>query len=290
MPIPHSHELALDRFLRQSNFATGSIVLDLDGTALLEERGKVFISLNTLRFPLSVMRTVAREWIDIYEDQIPAILLNGSQIGFITHREDKLHFEEVKSFPMKPTEIDEIVDGLEELVDNNIRDILLFFYPLDWREGEVIWTPERNRIPKLSERYLSASEVVSWEVNELREKVHEARPCMSLVLVDRPGDTLMAYQHNQPSTFYTSQGVDKSRGLTEMAETLGVSIADSVGAGDTLMDTFLVNTGLSLIVGNDSLPYRGEKETLMVRDPIELGEMICSLARLARNHLPHPNI
>jgi hydroxymethylpyrimidine pyrophosphatase-like HAD family hydrolase len=305
MPLPHSHELVLERFIRQSNFGAGAVVLDLDGTALLEDRGKIFISgsvenglrdirslhrpviLNTLRFPLSVMRTVAREWIDIYEDQIPVILMNGSQLGFITHREDKLHFEEVKSFTMSPIEIDQIVDGLRELVDNNIKDIILFYYPKDWREGEVIWTPERNRVERLTERYLSASEVVAWEINELREKMHQSSPCMSLLLVDRPGDTLMAYQHKQPSTFFTSNGVDKAHGLVEMASTLGVSLPDSVGAGDTLMDNFLTVTGLALVVGNESLPYQGEKETLMVRDPIELGEMITCIAHLARSHSSH---
>jgi hydroxymethylpyrimidine pyrophosphatase-like HAD family hydrolase len=303
MPLPHSHELVLERFLKQSNFNAGAVVLDLDGTALLEDRGKIFISgsvekglrevrklnrpviLNTLRFPLSVMRTVAREWIGIYEEQIPAVLLNGSQVGFITHREDKLHFEEVKSFPLMPDEIDEIVEGIRELVDNNIRDIILFYYPRDWREGEVIWTPERNRIEKLSKKFLSATEVVAWEIGELHEKMKSAEPCMALVLVDRAGDTLMAYQHNRPSTFYTSEKVDKRSGLSHMAEVLGISLEDSVGAGDTLMDSFLEMTGLSVIVGNDSLPYKGVKETVAVKDPIELGELVSLMARLARSHM-----
>src|ERR1043165_6042295 len=89
----------LKKFAEGSDLSKTFLALDLDGTALLEDHGKVFISssvekgvkaihdfqipvvLNTLRFPLSVIKTVGEEWYQIAETPILTVLLNGSVLG-----------------------------------------------------------------------------------------------------------------------------------------------------------------------------------------------------------------
>ena len=86
----------LRQFLRQSAYAAqGGVMTDLDGTIVHEEGGRVYIPapvevalkefydlgrpliLNTLRFPLSVIRTFGKEWYAIANAPIPTVTLNG---------------------------------------------------------------------------------------------------------------------------------------------------------------------------------------------------------------------
>ena len=305
MPLSSTHHLVLEHFVSHTDFSSGAVILDLDGTALLEDKGKVVISssveraaheivdlgrpviLNTLRFPLSVIRTVGREWLDVLGERIPVVLLNGSQIGFVARQGDSVTFEELVSFPLLSEHIHGIIRAIQELLDNNIRDLILFYYPRNWREGEVIWTPDENRIPGLIQKFKSASHVVSSNLRELYRNMQRAEPCMALVLVDRPQDELMAYQHSQPSVFHTRPGIDKTYGTRELAKHLGFMTKDSIGAGDTMMDTFLGEVGLALIVGNDPLPFRGVRETVVVDGPGELGEFLHAFVGLIRRNNDH---
>src|SRR5215468_10308663 len=110
----HAHWLKpLKRFADKSDAARTFLALDLDGTALLEDHGKVFISssvekgvkalhdlqipvvLNTLRFPLSVITTVGNEWYHIADLPIPTVLLNGSVLGYIKCHNSELQYEEI---------------------------------------------------------------------------------------------------------------------------------------------------------------------------------------------------
>src|SRR5688500_548517 len=96
-------EAKLQTFLNQSTFATsGAVVTDLDGTAVHEFQGKIIIPkevelglmrhyesgrpliLNSLRFPLSVIRTFGQEWYKLSNAPIPTVTLNDSALGFIT--------------------------------------------------------------------------------------------------------------------------------------------------------------------------------------------------------------
>src|SRR5688572_30756292 len=96
-------EEILKQFLRESAFtSTGGVITDLDGTAVHEENGRIFIPppvefglkanyeagrqiiINSLRFPLSVMRTFGKEWLEIANAPIPAVSMNGSQIGYVS--------------------------------------------------------------------------------------------------------------------------------------------------------------------------------------------------------------
>lgn len=270
------------------------VVLDLDGTVLLEERGKVFISgaveraielaaaeripvvMNTLRFPLSVIRMVAAEWTAAAGSRIPAVLLNGSQNGYIERSSDgSFSFVNEASFPLDLDEIRSFVKGLIELLEQDIHDIVLFYYPLDWRKGEIIWTPRASHVEGLRQRFSgSASLVTSEDIHELGLRLQADHPCMATLLIDRPQDMLKSYQHSNPSSFFTHRGVDKAYGLRILAASLGASLEDAVGAGDTWMDVFLSAVGLAVMVGEHHLPYVGLRETARVRDPHELGAFL----------------
>src|SRR5262249_27003417 len=103
MAYDASMDEPLRAFLRESHFAAqGGIVTDLDGTAVHELQGRIRISqsveyglkqlqelgrpliLNSLRFPLSVLRTFGRDWFALTNAPIPTISLNGSLLGYVT--------------------------------------------------------------------------------------------------------------------------------------------------------------------------------------------------------------
>ncbi len=300
MPIGPEQISQLKRFIETVDFSRSLLVLDLDGTALLEDKGKVFISssvekavktlhdlkrpvvLNTLRFPLSVIRSVGEAWYQIADVPILTVLLNGSVLGYIRRSGTGLEYEELAAFPLSESEIIAMLNGIRELVKAGIEDIILFYYSRDWRAGETIWTPKPDRIDALKAKYRSASTVAASPLDELQAKLLREEICMTSLLVDRPEDTLMAYQHSKLCSFFTHKGVDKASGIREIAARLNLSLLDSVGAGDTEMDSFLSEMGLAIIVGSARLPYRGKKDTLTVADPLELGEAISRLATMAQ--------
>ena len=102
---------------------------------------------------------------------------------------------------------------------------------------------------------------------------------MASLQIDRPEDMLMAYQHSRRNSFFTRKGVDKASGLREIARRFDLSLADSLGAGDTEMDSFLSEVGLAFLVGSGRLPYRGMIDTLKVANAAELGNCIELFAR-----------
>ena len=291
---------SLRHFIIQSNFANnGGIITDLDGTAVHEQNGQIYISktvefglkeiykmgrpvvLNTLRFPLSIMRTFGKEWFLISGAPIPVVSMNGSQIGYISKDEkNELYFEELEAFPLTITEIDEVLEGIQGLLDGDIRDILLFYYPRDWRMGEIIWTPVAEKVIYVKEKYTSASSVTAVELTKLRDQLHAEEICMIFLLIEVPADRLMAYQHSKPSSFVTHQGVNKLSGSQAIARKLNFDLADSIGAGDTRMDVFLNGVGLAIRVGNSDLEFKGLKQTIKLRDSFALGDFLFRVAEL----------
>ena len=103
---------------------------------------------------------------------------------------------------------------------------------------------------------------------------------MIFLLIERPADDLMAYQHARPSSFFTTKGTDKLSGSRVAADLLGFDLAHSVGAGDTPMDFFLNGVGLAVHVGPIELEFRGSQNTIRVRDSFELGDVLFRLAGL----------
>jgi hydroxymethylpyrimidine pyrophosphatase-like HAD family hydrolase len=289
---------ALQRFVEKSNFAQlGGIITDLDGTALHEDAGRIYIPkpvelglkklhdlgrpfiLNTLRFPLSVLRTFGRDWYGVSNSPIPIVTLNGSLLGYVIKTDnDEMAFAEIAAFPLPAGDVDGVLDRVAEMVDGGLKNLLLFYYPRDWKMGEIIWTPAADRVLHVKERYMSASSVTAVELSKLREQMHQEEICMIFLLVDVPHEQLMAYQHTQRSNFFTASGVDKLFGAQRMAEKFNLELGRSVGAGDTELDRFLKGAGLAVLVGSLQLEFKGLYETIRLKDSFELGDLLFRLA------------
>jgi hydroxymethylpyrimidine pyrophosphatase-like HAD family hydrolase len=292
----------LRNFLKTSHFGhTGSVMTDLDGTAVHEDRGRIYIPepvelglkelhstgrpfiLNSLRFPLSVLRTFGREWYSISNSPIPLVSLNGSLVGLVTKNdEDELMFEEIEAFPITVPEIEEVLRGVKGMLDNNVKDLLIFYYPRDWRMGEVIWTPVPDNVYRVKQKYLSASSVTAVEFDKLRDQLTAEQLCMIFLLIELPQDRLMAYQHTKRSNFFTRKGVDKLFGAQQIARHIGVDLTQSIGAGDTELDSFLNGVGLAVLVGNNNLDHKGIVQTIRINDAFQFGALLFRLAELQR--------
>jgi hydroxymethylpyrimidine pyrophosphatase-like HAD family hydrolase len=290
----------LKKFAESSDVSKAFLALDLDGTALLEDKGKVFISgsvekgvkaihdlkipvvLNTLRFPLSVITSVGEAWYQIADVPILTVLLNGSVLGYIKCVNHELRYEEITAYPLSHGEIKTMLDGVAQLTKGGIDDVLLFFYSRDWQEGETLWTPKKEKIPALQKKYVSASRVIGGSIEGLAEELLRREICMISLFVDRPADTLMAYQHSKRNNFFTAKGVNKASGLRAVADKLGLAAGDALGAGDTEMDSFLSEVGFAVIVGRARLSFQGRKETIRVATPLELGDLILAYAGLLK--------
>lgn len=294
---------SLKKFAGTSDSSKAFLALDLDGTALLEDHGKVFISssvekgvkaihdlkipvvLNTLRFPLSVITTVGEAWYQIADIPILTVLLNGSVLGYIKRDKGALHYEELAAYPMSPAEIKGILNGVIQLKQGGIDDMLFFYYSRNWKEGETLWTAKSEKVPRLKKKYVSASRVFSGSVEKLAEELAQRDICMISLFIDQPADKLMAYQHGKRTNFFTAKGVNKASGIRETAAKLGLASVEALGAGDTEMDTFLSEVGFAVIVGGAKLSFRGKKETTRVATPMELGDLIFAYADLLKGKI-----
>jgi hydroxymethylpyrimidine pyrophosphatase-like HAD family hydrolase len=298
-------EIQLRQFLQDSAFmSNGGVITDLDGTVVHEDGGRVQIPvpvaaaleelynlgrpliLNTLRFPLSVMRVFGRDWYRMSKGPIPLVTLNGSQMGWIKASNEDLVFEEIAAFPLTHHEIGEILTGIEGMLASGVRELLLFYYPRDWRVGEVIWTPVPEKIPQIKEKYLSASAVTAVEFDKLHQQLLNEEICMIFLLINAPEDTLMAYQHTRRSNFFTRSGVDKLFGAQHIAGHIRLDLTHSIGAGDTEMDRFLQGVGLALIVGNQAVQFRGLLQTIRFKTVLELGAALLRLTEISREARP----
>ena len=301
MVLSNEADAKLRQFIDQSSFATSGVVItDLDGTAVHEFQGKIVIPkevelglmrhyergrpliLNSLRFPLSVIRTFGQDWYKLSNAPIPTVTLNGSLSGFVKQtNEGELIFEEAAAFPLTADEIKEALKGVQGILEAGIKNILVFYYPRDWRIGEVIWTPLPENILAVKEKYASASAVTAVEFPKLQEQMLAEDICMIFLLIDAPEDQLMAYQHTKRSNFITHKGVDKLFGARAMADFLHSDLHESLGAGDTELDSFLSGVGLALLVGHIELPFRGLVDTIKLKDSLELGAVLFRAAELA---------
>jgi hydroxymethylpyrimidine pyrophosphatase-like HAD family hydrolase len=188
MPLAESIDDQLRSFLIASRFAhEGAVITDLDGTAVHEVEGRVAIPhtvshglkhlndlgrpviLNTLRFPLNVIRTFGREWHAITNAPLPLVSLNGAVIGHLTSADHGVTFEEVAAFPLARSDIEELLTGVQGLVDGGVHELVLFYYPRNWMMGELIWTPAPERLKELRAKYLSATEITSSTFDQLRQ-------------------------------------------------------------------------------------------------------------------------
>jgi len=302
MPLSDEIQIEMRRFLQSSLFVSeGAVITDLDGTAVHEFQGRIAIQqavelglkelqglgrpviINSLRFPLNVIRTFGKEWHRITNAPIPVISLNGSILGHIKpDANDYLVFEEVAAFPLTHPEIDEVLKRVKGLLAGGVSDLLLFFYPRDWSQGEIIWTPIPEKVPAVQAKYLSASSVISVGLDRLHGLLTAEDVCMIFLLIDAPQDQLMAYQHTKRSNFFTRKGVDKQTGAAEFTARLGADLTHSIGAGDTELDKFLCGVGMAVIVGPLALEHKGVMGTIKLRDSLELGELLFFVAETQR--------
>lgn len=298
MQLNKTQQVELEDFFNNSRFSTnGGVVTDLDGTAVHEFNGKIVIHtsvelglkkmhhlgrpiiINTLRFPLSVIRTFGKEWYTISNAPIPVILLNGSQLGYVVQTQaGGFEFEQVQSFPLTNREIDEALNGVRRLLAGKVTDLVIFYYPEDWKMGEIIWTPVPKKIPLLQQKYQSASSVISTSFEELKRMMFSQPVCMIFLLIELETDKLMAYQHTRRSNFITRKNVDKLFGTERMAGHLGIDLYHSIGAGDSEMDSFLNGVGLSVHVGNRNLKFKGISQTMKLPGYAEFGDLLFRFA------------
>ena len=291
-------ESTLADFLRARPFATaGAVMTDLDGTAVHEHEGRVRVvpqvefglkrlrdlgrpvAVNSLRFPLNVVRTFGRAWTAITSDPLPIVSLNGAITGQIVETASgAVVFEEIDAVPLAAEEVAEVLVGVRGLVAGGVTDLLLFHYPRDWTAGEIIWTADPDQVAPTRAKYASASEVISGSVDALEARLMAAEVCMMFLVLDLPQDRLMAYQHVHPGNFVTHAHVDKLAGARRLADRLGFDLGASVGAGDTPMDSFLCGCGLAVHVGGLDIAHAGEAATLRVADAVGLGEVLQTLA------------
>jgi hydroxymethylpyrimidine pyrophosphatase-like HAD family hydrolase len=301
MRLSAEAEAKLQKFIEQSSFATSGVVItDLDGTAVHEDQGKIVIPkevelglmrhyqrgrpliLNSLRFPLSVIRTFGQDWYKISNAPIPTITLNGSLMGYVKKTDEaELVFEEAAAFPLTKDEVLETLAGVKGILDRGLKNVLVFYYPRDWRIGEVIWTPVAENVDHVKDKYRSASAVTAVEFPKLQEQMLAEEICMIFLLIDVPEDQLMAYQHTKRSNFITHKGVDKLFGARVMSDMFKSDLRDSLGAGDTELDTFLAGVGLATLVGNHNLDFKGLIDTIKVNNSLELGMLLFRAAELA---------
>lgn len=285
-------------FLEFSDFINhGAVITDLDGTALHEMNGEVHIPqtirtgiaqcnkagipiiLNTLRFPMSFIRTFGHDWYSITNEPIPTVLLNGSLLGRIVRTsKGNLEYEEVKAFTLSHEEIDDLIDRIQLHVEENFGDVTLFYYSKHWKNGERIWTPRMSKVAELHDRYRSASHVSSMNINDLRCELKDLEVCMILLLTESSNaNNLMAYQLAEKNGYITTNGTDKAQGTIRIAGMLGIDLKSSIGSGDTELDNFLDVVGLAVRVGNKDIPYKGMVDTLTVGTPLAYGEMLSRL-------------
>ena len=182
------------------------------------------------------------------------------------------------AFPLTKGEIKTMLAGLAQLREAGIDDLLFFFYSRNWQEGETLWTPKPDRVAPLQKKFVSAARVFSSSVDQLTDELMTREVCMTSLFIDRPEDTLMAYQHSKRNSFFTASGVNKAFGLREVAAKIDRVCSAALGAGDTEMDTFLSEVGFAVIVGEAKLSFRGRSETMRVSTPQELGDLILAYA------------
>ena len=197
MQLNDEQVIQLDEFYNNSLFMSqGAVITDLDGTAVHESGGRTIIHqsveiglkkiyelgrpiiINTLRFPLSVIRTFGVDWYKISNAPIPVILLNGSQLGYIEKNDNEFVFQQLAAYTLEAQEMQEILNTVKKFLDGGITELLFFYYPEDWTKGEIIWTPLPDKIPSLQKKYKSASSVISTSFDQLCDLMMKQKVCM----------------------------------------------------------------------------------------------------------------
>lgn len=274
----------------------GGLMTDLDGTVIQEKEGRYFIPaevqeglaeiydtscpiiLNTIRFPLSVIKTFAFDWYNIAKTSIPLVSMNGSQIGYINiDRKSNFTFQEVDAFPLGEAEIKKFITDIEEIL-NNSGTVLAFYYPRDWSKGEIIWSSDKEKVSDTKGKYRSASHVYSSDLQTLKNNL-EAEDISMIFLRATITEANASFLHTSHKDFYTRQGVDKLFGAKKIITCLGREIENFIGAGDTPMDVFLKEVGQVVKVGSMDLNFDCKSPILQLEHVPDIGEVFTEIAK-----------
>lgn len=90
--------------------------------------------------------------------------------------------------------------------------------------GEIIWTPDPQRIDRLRSKHRCVSSVWSAPLDELRARLLAIEICMILLPIAVPQDRLIVHQHTKRSNFIAHVGADKLQGAQQMAARLGFEL------------------------------------------------------------------
>ena len=299
MALTEEQKILIQDFASHPDFRQyGGLITDLDGTIVQHQDGNYVIPLevqaglkelyqdncpvilNTLRFPLSIIKTFAAVLHPIAQSAIPVISLNGSQWGYIsTAKNEEFSFTEAGAQPLKPAEIEGFMADIQLLVQNKVPNIAAFYYPRDWTKGEIIWSPEESRLSDMVQTYKSASQVYSSSLAILEKNLAAEEICMIFLLVKKDLIQGAHLQHNLKD-FYTTAGVNKLAGAHAFVNQLGRNLKNFIGAGDTPMDVFLQETGAVLKVGNLPLDFDCQATILPVETVSEIGEVFTQVAEV----------
>jgi hydroxymethylpyrimidine pyrophosphatase-like HAD family hydrolase len=229
------------------------------------------------------MRTFGKEWYKISNAPIPTVLMNGSQLGFITDAgEGKFGYEEITSFPLNEEEINNLLQIVNDFLKDCGKQLIGVLLPKRLEAWRNYLDTGKRKDTEIQNKYRSASTVFSGELSQLEDELKRQDICMIFLLIDIPQDKLMAYQHTKKSSFFTHTGVDKRSGSEYIAEHLGFELNHSLGAGDSEMDTFLTAVGQAVHVGNPYLKYEGLLPSIRLESSKELGDLLFQLAAMQR--------
>lgn len=298
MALTEEQKKLIQDFASQPHFRQfGGLMTDLDGTIVQHQDGNYFILqevqaglndlyrvncpiiLNTIRFPISIIKTFAAVLYPIAQNPIPVISLNGSQWGYISQGKDKeFSFTEAGAQPLKPIEIKSFMADIQLLVQNRVPNIAAFYYPRDWTKGEIIWSAEEDRVAEMTKTYKSASGVYSSSLAVLEKNLADEEISMIFLLVKKD---LIEGTHLQRNLkdFYTTAGANKLAGAHAFVNQLGRNLEHFIGAGDTPMDVFLKETGAVIKVGNLSLDFDCQATVLLVKTVSEMGDVFTQIAK-----------
>ena len=235
------------------------------------------VIINTMRFPLSVIKTFAADWYDLSKASVPLVSLNGSQIGFINKNNSDFTFQETSAFPLKGEEILKFISDVDNILGNS-GSVHVFYYPRDWNKGEIIWTSDKEKVSETKDKYKSASFVYNSDLKTLHNNLNTEDICMIFLLpVITDNDT--SFVHTNHKDFYTHQKVDKLSGAKKMISHLHRQIDYFVGAGDTPMDVFLKEVGLVIKVGKMDFNFSFKSSVLQLEHVPDIGEVFTEVAK-----------
>ncbi|MDQ4142092.1 MAG: HAD hydrolase family protein [Bacteroidota bacterium] len=282
----------------------GGLMTDLDGTIVQHQDGNYFIPpevqaglhnlyqvncpiiLNTIRFPISVIKTFAAVLYPIAQNPIPVISLNGSQWGYISQgKDEEFSFTEAGAQPLKSTEIKSFMADIQLLIQNKVPNIAVFYYPRHWTKGEIIWSAEEDRVAEIAQTYKSASWVYSSNLTVLEENLVAEEISMIFLLVKKDQIQGTHLQYNIKD-FYTTAGVNKLAGAHAFVNQLRSNLKNFIGAGDTPMDVFLKETGAVIKVGDLPLHFDCQATILPVDTVSEIGEVFNQIAEGCKTTAP----